>query len=227
MPGGHGGVLASSASGLRAVRRATRGVELADAPASVARRRSEIPYERRRRPSIAEDEPLLRGELKGSSRRCGRSCASLAEAEDGIDALRAARAHSPDMMFLDIQMPGLSGMEVARAASGRCHVVFVTAYDQYAVARLRAGRRRLRDQAVLRGAPRHRDHAPEGAHRAAPADLEGLLKALGERRRASAPYLRWINASQGRTCASSPSRKSAISRPTASTRWSSRPMARR
>jgi CheY-like chemotaxis protein len=55
----------------------------------------------------------------------------VAETEDGFQALQALREHDPDVLFLDIQMPGLTGLEVARHASGRHHVVFVTAYDQY------------------------------------------------------------------------------------------------
>ena len=60
--------------------------------------------------------------------------AIVGEAADGVQALRLLDEHRPDVMFLDIQMPGATGLEVARQASGRCHVVFVTAYDQHAVA---------------------------------------------------------------------------------------------
>jgi DNA-binding LytR/AlgR family response regulator len=45
----------------------------------------------------------------------------------------------PQVMFLDIQMPGLSGLAVARALSGRCHIVFVTAYDEHAVSAFEQG----------------------------------------------------------------------------------------
>src|SRR4030095_2768638 len=55
-------------------------------------------------------------------------------AADGVQALRLLEEHNPQVMFLDIQMPGATGLEVARQASGRCHVVFVTAYDQRAIA---------------------------------------------------------------------------------------------
>ena len=48
--------------------------------------------------------------------------------------MHALEDETPDILFLDIQMPELSGLEVARQASGRCHVVFVTAYDKYAIA---------------------------------------------------------------------------------------------
>ena len=78
---------------------------------------------------IAEDELVLRGELKDNLTRLWPGLRIVAEAEDGIEALDALQRFKPQVMFLDIQMPGLSGLEVARAASGRCHIVFVTAYD--------------------------------------------------------------------------------------------------
>ena len=58
----------------------------------------------------------------------------VAEAENGEQALALVDALKPDVAFLDIRMPLVSGLDVARAIAGRCHVVFVTAYDEYAVA---------------------------------------------------------------------------------------------
>ena len=89
---------------------------------------------RRLKAVIAEDEPVLRGELRDMLAKLWPELEICAEAEDGIAALREISAHSPEVLFLDIQMPGLSGLEVAKHASGRCHVAFVTAYDKYAVA---------------------------------------------------------------------------------------------
>jgi DNA-binding LytR/AlgR family response regulator len=57
----------------------------------------------------------------------------VAEAANGIEAVALAGQHQPDIAFLDIRMPGLSGIEAARHAVNRCHIVFVTAYDQYAI----------------------------------------------------------------------------------------------
>src|SRR6266496_5563340 len=88
---------------------------------------------------IAEDEPLLRDELKDALASLWPELEIKAEAENGVQALRALETHSPDVLFLDIQMPRMSGLDVARVASGRCHVVFVTAYDQYAVAAFEQG----------------------------------------------------------------------------------------
>src|SRR5262245_5547116 len=94
-----------------------------------------------RRPTavIAEDEPLLREELRDALASLWPDLEVLSEAEDGVQAVRALGVHDPDVIFLDIQMPGMSGIDVARVASGKCHVIFVTAYDQYAVTAFEQG----------------------------------------------------------------------------------------
>src|SRR6266513_4829835 len=74
---------------------------------------------------IAEDEEVLREQLREQLSALWPELRIIAEAEDGIAALRALEADAPDILFLDIQMPELSGLEVAHQASGRCHVVFV------------------------------------------------------------------------------------------------------
>ena len=89
---------------------------------------------------IAEDEPVLRAELKETLAALWPELSFVAEAEDGIAALHALEARKPDILFLDIQMPGMSGLEVARQASGKCHVAFVTVYDKYAVAAISSKR---------------------------------------------------------------------------------------
>ncbi len=88
---------------------------------------------------IAEDEPVLRAELRARLGELWPELTIVAEAADGLEATRAFDAHAPDVLFLDIQMPGMTGLEVARLASGQCHVVFVTAYDRYAVAAFEQG----------------------------------------------------------------------------------------
>jgi DNA-binding LytR/AlgR family response regulator len=85
---------------------------------------------------IAEDEALLRQALVDALREAWPQLHVLAECEDGASALEALSEHQPDVAFLDIRMPGLTGLEVAAAladASPRTQVVFVTAYDQYAI----------------------------------------------------------------------------------------------
>ena len=97
---------------------------------------------------IAEDEPILRAQLKELLAAVWPELDVVAAAGDGLQAMRALERHHPDVLFLDIQMPGLTGLEIAKRASGRCHVVFVTAYDQYAVAAFEEGRGGLRDEAA-------------------------------------------------------------------------------
>ena len=87
----------------------------------------------RPRALIAEDEPVLRAGLKRLLPTVWPELDVVAAAANGLEAIRLLETHRPDVLFLDIQMPGLSGLEVAKAASTQCHVVFVTGYDQYAV----------------------------------------------------------------------------------------------
>ena len=85
---------------------------------------------------VAEDEALLRAELVSLLRKAWPDLDIAAECEDGASALDAIDVHQPDVAFLDIRMPGLTGLEVAAAAaeaSPKTQVVFVTAYNQYAI----------------------------------------------------------------------------------------------
>jgi DNA-binding LytR/AlgR family response regulator len=82
---------------------------------------------------IADDEPLLRAELRESLCELWPEAQVVAEAADGIEALRLGRELHPDVAFLDIRMPGLDGIELAHVFSLRTHVVFVTAYGEHAV----------------------------------------------------------------------------------------------
>ena len=85
---------------------------------------------------VAEDEALLRDALVAELKRAWPALRIVAECEDGASAVEALAEHQPDIAFLDIRMPGLTGLEVANAAadaSPRTRIVFVTAYDQYAI----------------------------------------------------------------------------------------------
>ncbi len=85
---------------------------------------------------VAEDESLLREALVAHLRAAWPELDIVAECEDGGTALEAIAEFQPEVAFLDIRMPGLTGLEVAAAAaeaSAKTQVVFVTAYDQYAV----------------------------------------------------------------------------------------------
>jgi DNA-binding LytR/AlgR family response regulator len=146
---------------------------------------------------IAEDEPVLRHELKETLAAVWPELVVCAEAEDGIQAMHAMSAHTPDVLFLDIQMPGMDGLEVAQQASGKCHVVFVTAYDKYAVAAFEQGA----VDYVMKPFSAARLATTVARLKAkvagAPANLDGILKALASRLESSKEYLRWITASQG------------------------------
>lgn len=85
---------------------------------------------------VAEDEALLRDELLALLSRAWPELEIVAACEDGAEALEAIAQHRPEVAFLDIRMPGLTGLEVAAAAqesSPSTQVVFVTAYNQYAI----------------------------------------------------------------------------------------------
>ncbi|MBR0346283.1 MAG: response regulator transcription factor [Rudaea sp.] len=85
---------------------------------------------------VAEDEELLRNSLVGLLREAWPQLDIVAECEDGGSALDAIATSQPEIAFLDIRMPGLTGLEVAAAAadaSPTTQIVFVTAYNQYAI----------------------------------------------------------------------------------------------
>ena len=82
---------------------------------------------------IADDEGELRTYLKDQLSKVWPELIICGEAKNGIEALALIEKYRPDVAFLDIRMPGLSGMEVAKRTSVKCRVVFITAYDHYAV----------------------------------------------------------------------------------------------
>ncbi|RZL36681.1 MAG: response regulator transcription factor [Rubrivivax sp.] len=152
---------------------------------------------------VAEDEPALRGELVEQLGRLWPELSIVGEAADGLEALRLLDQHSPDILFLDIEMPGATGIDVARQVGGRCHVVFVTAYDQYAVAAFDQGAvdyllKPLAGARLFTAITRLKARLGQGQ---APAPLGGVLEQLSARPAPSAARapLRWINASVGQT----------------------------
>jgi DNA-binding LytR/AlgR family response regulator len=146
---------------------------------------------------IAEDEPLLLTQLKEALISVWPEIEICAEAENGIEALQALETKSPAILFLDIQMPGMTGLEVARHASGKCHIVFVTAYDKYAVAAFEEGAvdyvMKPFDNARLATTVARLKQRLHGA----PANLDGILKLLAANFGRAKEYLRWITVSQG------------------------------
>ncbi|PZP31022.1 MAG: DNA-binding response regulator [Roseateles depolymerans] len=149
---------------------------------------------------VAEDEATLRAELVEQLGRLWPELSIVGEAADGIAALQLLDQLQPDILFLDIEMPGATGLEVARQVNGRSHVVFTTAYDQYAVAAFDQGAvdyllKPLASARLFTAIARLKARLGQ-----APAPLGGVLDELSQRpaTAARAP-LRWINASVGQT----------------------------
>ncbi|KOQ59169.1 LytR/AlgR family response regulator transcription factor, partial [Stenotrophomonas maltophilia] len=134
---------------------------------------------------IAEDEDLLRQSLVEQLGRLWPDLALVAECEDGASALEQLAEKQPDIAFLDIRMPGISGIEVARSLSElspRTQVVFVTAYDQYAIDAFEQGAmdyllKPVSDERLL--ATRERILSRLPSTRQDDAVLERLLQRLG------------------------------------------------
>jgi DNA-binding LytR/AlgR family response regulator len=160
---------------------------------------------------IAEDEVLFRKALAELLRETWPELEIVAECEDGGSALDAIGEHQPDVAFLDIRMPGLTGIEVAGAlaeASPKTQIVFVTAYDQYAIDAFNKGAidyllkpivpERLA-QTVTRLKERLADKAPAAPDSSTQDILEALAKQLGVASpKTAALPLAWITATVGK-----------------------------
>jgi DNA-binding LytR/AlgR family response regulator len=146
---------------------------------------------------LAEDEAVLRDELREMLAAQWPELDVVGEAADGAAALRLVAETTPAIAFLDIEMPGASGIEVARRIGGKCHVVFVTAYDRYAVAAFEEGA----VDYVMKPFSAARLDATIARLKARlsspPADLTGLLQTLAQSLSQRKDYLRWITAGQG------------------------------
>lgn len=162
---------------------------------------------------IADDEDLPRTELKRMLATHWPELEIVAECEHGADALEAMHQWRPDVAFLDIRMPGMSGLAVANAIKGRCQIVFTTAYDQYAFEAFGTGaidyllkpimHERLAE-AVHRLRQRLQQHLqePSAAMQGTP-DIAQLMAALDQRlqqhKAQAQERIRWISASVGET----------------------------
>ena len=144
---------------------------------------------------VAEDEATLRQQLVEQLGQLWPELTIVAEAADGISALRLMAEHRPDILFLDIQMPGATGLEVARQVNGRSRVVFVTAYDEHAVAAFEQGAidyvlKPISAARLFTTVTRLKERLGTP-----PPRLDGLLAAAAPQ--AQKNWLRWINASVG------------------------------
>ena len=120
---------------------------------------------------VADDEPLLREALVRMLGSAWPALEVVAQARNGREAIDLFEAHGPDICFLDVQMPGKTGVEAAQHIGRRAHLVFVTAFNQYAV------------QAFAQGALDYLVKPVE------PARLAETVQRLQERLRASQPAL--------------------------------------
>jgi len=169
---------------------------------------------------VADDERLMRDQLRARLAEVWPELVIVAEAKNGIEAVELTALHRPDIVFLDIRMPGMNGVDAAREI-GRlatddawpgCEIVFITAYDQYAVDAFEQGvvdyvlkpaeRDRLQlTVARIRKRIAERSRALPSAGSADGAPLEHLLAKLAAHLNPSAApsHLRWIQASVGQT----------------------------
>lgn len=148
---------------------------------------------------IAEDEPLMRERLLGLIAKGWPEAEVVLVAENGNDAWDGFLEHEPQVVFLDIRMPGLSGLEVAERIGKAAHVVFVTAFDQYAVEAFDASAvdyllKPVQPERFARALDRIRARLV-----APPADLGAILQQLKAVLPAKAPEkLKWIKATVGK-----------------------------
>jgi len=152
---------------------------------------------------VADDERLMRDQIVARLKEAWPELLIVGEASNGREAIDIVRSVGPDIVFLDISMPGTDGIEAARALAGQAHVVFVTAHDEYAIrafeqgavdyvlkpaepARLALTCQRLRERLK---------QAPDPMHDL----LAQLSQRLGPDGLKPREYMRWVQASVGAT----------------------------
>jgi DNA-binding LytR/AlgR family response regulator len=152
---------------------------------------------------IADDEPLLREALAGQLAQAWPELEIVAQARNGREAVKLFEAKKPDVCFLDVHMPGVSGIEAAHLIGRRAHLVFVTAYDQYAVQAFAEG---VLDYLVKPVEPARLAETvarlKERLQASRPAtNTEALLQQLTEQlqRNVTPAPLRWLRAQVGQT----------------------------
>ena len=153
---------------------------------------------------IADDERLMREQLAGRLAQVWPELEIVALATNGKEAVKLADEKSPQIAFLDIRMPGISGIEVAAQLDDNIHVVFVTAYDEYAIDAFDRGAidyllKPVDPERLARTVSRLKT----ALERSSPTPREGevwatLLEKLRENAKPPASgYLQWIQASIG------------------------------
>jgi DNA-binding LytR/AlgR family response regulator len=153
---------------------------------------------------IADDERLMRDQLRMRLAEVWPELEIVGEAKNGDEAIELVARLKPDLTFLDIRMPGKTGMEAARQIGGQSNIVFVTAYDQYAVEAFERGavdyvlkppeQERLR---ITVDRLKERLARPNGAA-VVNDSVTQMLSQLAEKMAAPKPaFLQWIQASIG------------------------------
>jgi DNA-binding LytR/AlgR family response regulator len=150
---------------------------------------------------VADDERLMREQIIGRLKEAWPELVIVGEAGNGSEAVALVQSQEPDVAFLDISMPGMDGIQAARALAGKVHIVFVTAHDEYAISAFEQGA----VDYVLKPAEPERLTLTCERLRArleqAPDPMNDLLARLSERLGAGGlkrrEYMRWVQASVG------------------------------
>lgn len=154
---------------------------------------------------IAEDEPILRAQLKSKLGKLWPELRIVADVGDGEAALEAIDTHRPQLAFLDIQMPEMTGVEVAKSLAAnpelKCHVVFVTAFDQYAVQAFESNAvdyvlKPYSDERLQTAVDRLKTRLAM-VPAAPPQDLQALVAHISAHLKPQSEQLKWIKASHG------------------------------
>ncbi|WP_339937651.1 LytTR family DNA-binding domain-containing protein [Undibacterium luofuense] len=149
---------------------------------------------------LADDERLMRDQLRSRLAQVWPELQILDEAKNGEEAVSLTQQHQPDLVFLDIRMPVKTGIEAAKDIGTQSHIVFITAYDQYAVEAFEHGA----VDYVLK--PADTERLSKTVERlkarlqtnAAPPDMSQMISQLAKQMGIGKPnYLQWIQASIG------------------------------
>ena len=152
---------------------------------------------------VADDERLMREQIVGRLKDAWPELVIVGEASNGREAVAMVQSLEPDFVFLDIRMPEMDGIQAAQALAGKVHIVFVTAYDQYAIRAFDHGAvdyllKPVEPERVALTCQRLRERLREK-----PDPMNDLLEQLSQRLGGAGlkrrEYMRWVQASVGAT----------------------------
>ena len=152
---------------------------------------------------VVDDERLMREQMIGRLKQAWPELVIVGEASNGREAVALVRSQQPDIVFLDISMPEMDGIAAARMLAGQAHIVFVTAFDQYAVTAFQEGAvdYLLKPVEAERAAITCARLRERLQHKPDPMDelLERLSRRIAGNGIKPREYLRWVQASVGTT----------------------------